>query len=194
MKKISLFGLVFLMIVMVAGCSTPASNAPTEMVVATPSPTPIVYLTAPQIVKKLKQAGLPIVYETTYDEKTDPNNLLGRPGEYTAKTNFIDERYVKDYEELKKILGDDFDESLRTDHGMLETFANKADMQKRLDYVSALTEAGGIVGNYYIYHSDRAILRIDYTLTSKEAAEYEKAFNKIMGVKSTAAPTSSPKV
>jgi hypothetical protein len=194
MKKIGVIGLIVLMIVMTVGCSTPVSKTTTKTATATPSPTPIIYLSAPQIVKKLKEAGLPIVYEITYDEKTDPNNLLGRPGEYTAKTNFIDKRYAKDYEDSKKYLGDDFDESFRTDHGMLETFANKADMQKRLDYLSVVNEVGGIVGNYYMYHSDRAILRIDYTLTPKEAAEYEKAFNKIMGIEPKAAPTVSPKV
>jgi len=189
MKKSITFGVVVLMIAVLAGCSPAASTAPTASSTPKPTPTPVVYLSAPEIVEKLKKAGLPIVHEVTYTEENDVNGLLGRPGQYTAKTNFIDKRHIDEYNTTKEIMGDAFDPLEWTDQGMLETFDSKADMQKRLNYVSALNEGGGILGNYYIYHSDRAILRLDYVITPKEAEKYAAAFYEITGTTpSTATP------
>ena len=36
----------------------------------------------------------PIYEIITYTEKTDPNNLLGRPNQYTSKANFSDIRIL----------------------------------------------------------------------------------------------------
>ncbi|MEG1545412.1 MAG: hypothetical protein RR382_12980, partial [Tannerellaceae bacterium] len=45
---------------------------------------------AAQIIEQLKTDGLPISDTQSYNEDNDPNGLLGRPGKYTSKADFID--------------------------------------------------------------------------------------------------------
>ena len=47
---------------------------------------------AEAVVERLQAAGLTIGKVIVYTEETDPNDLLGRPGQYTSKAAFTDTR------------------------------------------------------------------------------------------------------
>ena len=48
------------------------------------------------IALKLKGQGLPVRTVNVYTEETDPNKLLGRPGQYVGKANFRNPRADSD--------------------------------------------------------------------------------------------------
>jgi hypothetical protein len=73
---------------------------------------------AKQVVIRLRGAGLPIGTYRVYSEVTDPNKLLGRPGQYLGKVNFQDRR-VKASERLSR-----FDVSAG---GSVEVFGDRGD-------------------------------------------------------------------
>lgn len=137
-------------------------------------------LTAEQIVEKLKtDYDLPIVQELTYDEETDVNGLLGRPGQYTSKTNWNDERDTEsvNYQNDESMTADGSDFRACT----VEVFATPSDANDRKEYIESTWENNDLLSqDQYIYLVDTALLRIPYNLTPDQAAEYEDAFNKIM--------------
>lgn len=86
-----------------AGGTQTASVAPTE----------------DEIVDALSASDLPITDLEVFDAETDPNSLLGRPGQYTVKISWEDGR-----------LTDSIDPS-----GTLELFPDAESMQMRADYI-----------------------------------------------------------
>ena len=82
---------------------------------------------------------------------------------------------MKDYPERNYAVGADEDLT----GGTIEVFNNKADMEKRKNYVETLSSSASIF-NQYIYANDYAILRLENELTPTQAQEYEKVFNEIM--------------
>jgi hypothetical protein len=82
--------------VTVAGTSTPST---TTGAASTQSEKPE---TPEQIIAALKSAGLPIGAVRSYTASTDPNKLLGRPGQYTGKANFRDRRLVEQERRLAR--------------------------------------------------------------------------------------------
>ena len=76
MKRLGI--LVVMLIVLLAGCGK------SETVSSTVS------LTSSDYVNKFIDAGLSIGEVIDYTAETDPNELLGRPNQYTSKTNFAD--------------------------------------------------------------------------------------------------------
>lgn len=118
---------------------------------------------AEDVVLELRAAGLPIGEYVVYDEQTDPNDLLGRPGQYTGKANFHDERLEFD---------EDFDTS---SGGAVEVFADREDAQVRKDYVDAISQAGPMFVQYS-YLQGTVLLRVAGDITPTDAAAYESAF------------------
>lgn len=116
-------------------------------------------LTAQGVVDAFKAAGLPIGEVTVYTAESDPNHLLGRPNQYTAKVSWKDTR-----------AGDD--------GGTVEVFANDADRKARQDYVAAVTKTASVFAEY-AYANGPALLRIAGRLTPDQAAEYQKIFEKL---------------
>jgi hypothetical protein len=53
--------------------------------------------TASTVVNDLAAAGLPVRLTITYTASNDPNELLGRPNEYTSKASFADKRVPPSY-------------------------------------------------------------------------------------------------
>src|SRR5258708_6830262 len=84
------------LVVMLSACGASASTKTVVAVTVTSAPasTPIQALsqpkTAAQILQLLKAQGLPIGAGIIYTAENDANHLLGRPGQYTGKVNFID--------------------------------------------------------------------------------------------------------
>ena len=120
---------------------------------------------AMQIVTELKKAGLPIGKTIEYDEKTDPNDLLGRPGKYTQKVNWADLR-------LRPPSSDPYSS------GTIEVFDSTDDATSRKEYIEALGQA--FSDGWYTFLQGDYLLRVSYDLTPEQAAVYEKALQEIL--------------
>lgn len=109
--------------------------------------------------------GLPIDNIIEYDEETDVNGLLGRPGQYISKVNFADTR-CEQYD-VEDPVG-----------GTVEVFATSADMRSRKDYLEALQDEMSILVNAYFYVSadGLGLLRVSFDLTPSKAQEYANIF------------------
>jgi len=144
------------------------------------------------VVAYFKENGLPIAETKKYTEEDDPNELLGRPGQYIGKVNFIDTNVVskkvedekKDYgseasseEEIKKSMLEEFD----TDSGgSFEIFKNNTDAKSRYDYISKISsDTGGILAEYD-YVQKNILVRVSKSLTPKQAANYEKVLKELV--------------
>lgn len=127
-------------------------------------------LSAEEVVERLKAEGAPITDVQAFTAETDPNNLLGRPGEYTGKAAFHDER-------LEDEALPNSEEGERVDAeagGSVEVFENTEDAEERADYVRGFTEGGGVFGEYN-YLRGHVFLRVANELTPTQAEEYERA-------------------
>lgn len=117
-----------------------------------------------QVITALRHAGLPIAGVRYFNPASDPNKLLGRPGQYTGKANFRDRR----------ISGRGFDVD---NGGSVETFANKGDASLRYRYVHAISTASSLFAEYN-YVEGTVVLRISHQLTPRQAKAYERAFRR----------------
>ena len=122
--------------------------------------------TAMDYVNAFVEAGLPLQNIQNYDEHSDPNNRLGRPGQYTSKVNFADSR-VEQYDK-EDPLG-----------GMLEVFETVQDMEKRKLHIEEIYEIMPPLEDAYMFISPDglALLRIDFTLTKMQAEQYKAVFD-----------------
>lgn len=132
-----------------------------------PSPLPSPdLLTSEQVMTALKNADLPIINEIMYTEQSDPNNLLGRPGQYVGKVNFSDKRIEK---------------TSRDKQGCtVEVFASLTDMENRKSYLNAVTGPTSVgPGKQYIYAHKNALLRLEFAMLPKDAAVYEQVLKSL---------------
>lgn len=100
---------------------------------------------AAAVIEWLNAQGVPVTITKLYDESTDPNDLLGRPGGYTSKAAFADARVPSDK------YGSDVDDSDRG--GSIEVFATEAravagarEVQTKLKEFGLGTEYDFVVG------------------------------------------------
>lgn len=151
MKKVLLF---LLMVLMLSGCSV-------EKKVELPN--------AESLLTELKGKNTNLDKIQAFTAETDPNEKLGRPGNYISKADFSDMRL--DQEGSEYLVG-----------GTLETFSSKDDCKKRADYLNKMNDQslGFLALNQYVYPYDKVLLRIDYKLTSEQAEEYKTQFDQIM--------------
>lgn len=133
-------------------------------------PTPKLPTNAEEVVKALKESGLPIGDVQVFTAENDPNSLLGRPGQYTSKVNFVDTRINEPISEGISI----------TNGGSVEVFASMEDAKKRYDYVSNIAKSGPAIFVEYDYLVGKVLLRISGKLTPQQAAEYEAKLKEIM--------------
>ena len=137
-----------------------ASNAPVE-VAKPPTEEKKLIEDTQYISDKLKT--IPTLAKVViYTEETDPNHLLGRPGQYTAKVNFADSRY----------------KNLGLDVGTVEVFKNLGDLDRRYDYVDQLGKQTTMALRYQYKHGN-LLMRLDHALTPTQAKEFEAAFNSM---------------
>lgn len=122
---------------------------------------------ASAVLEQLMAAGLPISGSLVITETNDPNNLIGRPGQYVSKVVFADER-----------ASESLDENAPSNDagGSVEVFTDAATAQARSEYIqAALAKLGPAAGTEYHYLAGRALVRVTGDLLPSVAAEYEKA-------------------
>ncbi|KAA8734898.1 hypothetical protein F4V57_03830 [Acinetobacter qingfengensis] len=123
----------------------------------------------------LKVKGLDFIYP--FDEKTDPNEQLGRPNQYIEKVSWpdplIDPKFESD-----GYYDSDIDPILFKG-GTLEKFKNLADRDRRYNYVKSV-HLSDPTTNQYMYKKGLFLLRLDKTFTPTQAKEYEKKFNQVV--------------
>lgn len=121
--------------------------------------------TAAAVVQSFVDAGFPITEVVAYDEETDVNHILGRPGQYVEKVSFRDARARFPQDELSVDRG-----------GTVERFATRAAYDNRLQLLERLADTA-LFGSYlYPNPAELLIMRVTFDLTPSAAADYERAF------------------
>jgi hypothetical protein len=157
-----------------AGCGSDGSSKAADAAppAASPSgataPAPKKTLTAEQVANALKKHGLPVRKITVFDEKSDPNKKLGRPGQYTSKVTFVDAR-------VKNGQPNDISSG-----GSVEVF-EEADALTRGEYIQTTIRAMPVVGAEYDYLSGGVLLRVAGELPPSAAKAYRAALEDIAG-------------
>ncbi len=136
-----------------AGCS-PAGNGEGAAIAAKP-------LTANDIAAKLKATPLPISKITVLTAETDSNKLLGRPGQYISKADFVDDRYPD------------------VDGLTVEVFETAEDAKRRHDYIEKVTKDMPFLLQYQ-YLEGKALVRLAKDISPDHAKAYGKALSGIM--------------
>ncbi|WP_418718271.1 lipoprotein [Candidatus Allofournierella merdipullorum] len=128
---------------------------------------PKVEVTAESSLTSLQEKISNVISIVVYDEETDPNENLGRPGQYIGKADFFDDRM----------------EDTEDNAGTIEFFSSKSDCNDRYEYLCKLSDPElGVFGvNQYIYKYDLAVFRVSFDLTPTQAEEYKAAMDEIMG-------------
>ena len=128
---------------------------------------PKVEVTAESSLISLQEKISNVISIVVYDEETDPNENLGRPGQYIGKADFFDDRM----------------EDTEDNAGTIEFFSSKSDCNDRYEYLCKLSDPElGVFGvNQYIYKYDLAVFRVSFDLTQTQAEEYKAAMDEIMG-------------
>ncbi len=137
-------------------------------------------LTAGEALEALKGANEHVTDVIVWDEETDLNDLLGRPGQYVSKADFSDDRVDEMWtDESQKM-------ELGLSGGTMETFSSESDCAKRCKYLQALmgSDLGAIGVNQYVYKYPKAIFRVSYDIVPSEAEVYKAQMDVIMGVES----------
>ena len=166
-KKAIGFVLAACMLMSVTGCSSDEQGKQEEQVV--------VPATSQEMIEALAAENENVGNIVNYDETNDPNNNLGRPGQYVGKTDFADNRLEQ--------LGE------HPTGGTIEVFSSKEDCNSRYEYLKQFMSADmGVFGlNQYMYKYEKVIFRIDYAVTPSEAELYKTQMDKILNEESEAA-------
>lgn len=119
-------------------------------------------LTAIEVADALKSQGLPIEDVRTYTAATDPNSLLGRPGQYIGKADFVDARQTGE--------GTSY---------TIEVFDNEAAAKARRDYIEAVTKNVPFLLEYQILDG-KTLVRLDKALTPDQVEQYRQVLKKVL--------------
>jgi hypothetical protein len=122
------------------------------------------------------KATVPTISDViVYDEASDPNSLLGRPGQYVSKAGFHDSR-LAGQESL-----DDAPFAV-VKGGDVEVWSTDQGAQERADYVGGIVNspAGAIFGPEYMYRIGPVLLRVSGKLTPPQASEYDRALASVL--------------
>ena len=122
---------------------------------------------AAEIVAALKTDGQPIANTEDYTAENDPDKLLGRPGQYTSKTNFRDSRIPG-----IDLFGIDVQAG-----GSIEVFASEEDATRRRNYLQTVTQVAPFLVEYDYQHG-ALILRLSRSLTPEQAEAYFTALKE----------------
>jgi hypothetical protein len=147
--------------------------APTAEPTATPTPEPTLTVVAPvdaaAAAEALREASPDITGVTVYDENTDPNDLIGRPGQYTSAAQITDARAAG---------GDGIDAG-----AVVEVFATPEDAQARSTYIQeTLTDLGPAFGTEWHHLQGTHLLRVSGTLVPSVNDEYAAAWTTLFPV------------
>jgi hypothetical protein len=164
--------------VLLAGCSRGGGSSG---VAAPPVASPTVAqvqesraLSAEQVAKKLKAAGVPLRVIVVYTAETDPNHLMGRPGgNYTSKLAFADSR-VKP-EDVQFAEKDALERG-----GSIEVFESAGDAQTRAaDIDGKIKAVKGLVPPEYHYLRGGVLVRVTGNLSPSQAKTYGRALTAL---------------
>jgi hypothetical protein len=153
--------------------STTTSTTAASTTTTTVAPTTTTTLPPPTVdslLAALTAAGLPIGATITYTAETDTNDLLGRPGMYTGKVAWIDNRVADECLELGV---PDFDCG-----GTAEVFANDDDRDERYRYLGGFADQS-FAGGYYMWRLPGMVVRVGYELTPAVAGEYAAVLEQL---------------
>lgn len=107
----------------------------------------------------------------TVTAASDPNHLLGRPGQYTSKITFSDSRVLASdragYKAGDVELG-----------GAVETFSTAADAAARAKYIQGIARSMPALAEYDYVHGP-TVIRISHYLTPQQAGQYKTAVAKL---------------
>jgi len=104
-----------------------------------------------------------------YNAETDPNTLLGRPGQYSSKVAFADSRIDQDSAEKGDTeLG-----------GSIESFPDSSSAKRRANYVQAIAKSSGLFAEYS-WLIGAHLVRVAKQLTPEQAEEYEQAAKAVI--------------
>ncbi len=148
---------------LVAAACTPQRQIPAAeppVAAATPAPAAI---TAQAVLDAFKTAGLPLQDVQIYTADNDPNELLGRPGQYTGKANWNDGRHPTDDPEGANTV---------------EAFPDETSMIKRRDYIASVTGNSPMLLQYLLAHRN-VLVRLDKQVNPDQAAEYKRALEAL---------------
>lgn len=160
------------------GCGGSAATVPSQAapVVATVAPTAAAMATKvgpsldPSVaLAGFKAAGIPIGDVTVYTATSDPNALLGRPGQYMAKLNFLDTRLSRQTPGSIEV----------EDGGSVEVFGSPADAKARYDYVQAVTKGNPLITEYDELQGV-VLLRLSHRLTPDQAIAYQRVLTAVV--------------
>lgn len=131
-------------------------------------------MTAEQVLAALRERVPSIAETTVYTPDSDPNKLLGRPGQYTSKAAFHDPRVAPADVEFES---EPF--AVRRG-GDIEVFEDASAAQKRADYIGSIVNGpgAGVFGAEYMYVRGGILLRVSGALSPAIAAEYERALGE----------------
>jgi hypothetical protein len=150
--------------------SSPSASSPT--VAAAPTEAAAT-LTASQAMAAVAKA-VPQAHETlVLTDTTDPNNLMGRPNEYTSDVRFSDSRVpASDTSPMGLSKGDvQFG-------GSIEVFPTAADAAARAKYIQSVTVALPEAAEYD-FVSGPYLIRVSHFLTPAQAAVYQAAVDAL---------------
>lgn len=101
-----------------------------------------------------------------YDETTDTNELLGRPGQYTSKINFAITTLEQTDENDPK-------------GGSIEVFESHEDAMARYEYIQEIGKKATFLAEYG-YVNDYVLLRINFDVAPSDEKTYEEALDTYM--------------
>ena len=107
-----------------------------------------------EVIKKLQNQTVDMNNVVIYNADNDPNELLGRQGQYIGKASWSDARTKTDKSNCT-----------------IEVFDNKEAFSKRKSYLKNFTD--NPMFKQYVYHHKNVLMRINGELTPSEAKRYK---------------------
>lgn len=138
-------------------------------------------LTAEQVARALAIEIPQSEPSKVYDERNDPDELLGKPNGYESKVAYTDNR-------VPKVKAQKLEEGDVRLGGRIEVFGRAEQAGRRADYLSALqSKSPEPIGSEYLYVSGPAVLRVSGLLTPAQAREYAAALGEALNSEVTSA-------
>ncbi|GAA1397445.1 hypothetical protein GCM10009639_34840 [Kitasatospora putterlickiae] len=152
-----------------SAASTPTAAATTAAAPTSTAPaatTPAAPMDANAALTALSKAVPSIKLVKAYTAETDPNHLLGRPGQYVSKVAFSDSRL-----KAADLEGADEDDIIRG--GSIETFATETEAAARLGYLQGVIKALPAALEYDYVVRGTVLIRASKLLTPDQAKGLE---------------------
>ena len=128
-------------------------------------------VSAENVLEHFISSDIGVDQSITYTAQSDPNERLGRPGQYVGKINFtVSGIKIDDPESDDKFLVEN--------GGSIEVFLNEEDAKKRSDTIKNLMD-GVFVPIEYHYIKDNVLIRLSQKLTPDQAEKFNEALNNM---------------